>query len=565
MSRHLQSWFEEFGDTLLHPCAALLIRVNLMPDVVMVAPDVICQSDGHRRGAPTTALLEAAVRDQKVVQIHQQPYAASVSLNRARQTASAPSTQPSHRGVPSFLEGRLDGLAQAAAGQFFEKATWTAKDDPRADLNHATGRIANLDHLTIEQVGRSHQPRQGMATARALASGTPDLSQHLQQRLLVDLPAVDQKQRRAPPLGPQAWPPTQVPAGPPLQKEALHRQGRQQPLPTMTPDLRPHLVQLHPLDLHLLNHLLMVLLSALRRQALEPMHSLYVHITNIGRPFVTHAPALTFEQPGHGLFRQFGLLHQRPLSLGKLGFTDVADQSFNVFVLARPRPMPDIALTWLLEYRTLWIRTAKKVIFVGVWSKQVHQFGPPSKKLDRILPDLLQFFILSPHVIFLLDYLLSEYLTFKLVRATPAGNCFQVSRRKVLKFVATAPLLYGFSKFTLPDPLQSLPQDALSVHIAQVQPDWTTRAWRCKECVLSSPKFGQGSTGTAKVVNEVTIVDTTLFGSDENDSHAKLQILRRERPRCQPRPHFLSQRTATAENQFYHKPRLDIRVKIIVC
>ncbi len=128
--------------------------------------------------------------------------------------------------------------------------------------------------------------------------------------------------------------------------------------------------------------------------------------------------------------------------------------------------------------------------------------------------------------------LLSEYSRYKLARAASAGNGFQQSRRNVLKFTAASPLLFGFSKFSLPDPFQSPPQNGFSVHVAQVQQreeygGWTTTAWRCDECVLSSPRFGQGGTGTTTLANEVTLLDTTLSGGDENHNQSTLRVLRR--------------------------------------
>lgn len=65
--------------------------------------------------------------------------------------------------------------------------------------------------------------------------------------------------------------------------------------------------------------------------------------------------------------------------------------------------------------------------------------------------------------------LLSEYATYRLARAVSAGNGFQQSRRNLLKSMAATPLLYGFSKVTLPNAFNSPPQHGLSVHIAQVQ------------------------------------------------------------------------------------------------
>ena len=72
-------------------------------------------------------------------------------------------------------------------------------------------------------------------------------------------------------------------------------------------------IQLGAGHVHLAPHLAMVGLSALGSHPLEAMHRFEIHRTNVGGPFVTDAPPLTFHQPYDRVFWALAAGHQGAL------------------------------------------------------------------------------------------------------------------------------------------------------------------------------------------------------------------------------------------------------------
>jgi len=76
---------------------------------------------------------------------------------------------------------------------------------------------------------------------------------------------------------------------------------------------------------------------------LKTMDSFEIHGTDVGHPFVTDAPALTFQALFHRRFGELAPGHQGPCSLGELTAADGAAQPFDVLVFTRPgKPCHDI-------------------------------------------------------------------------------------------------------------------------------------------------------------------------------------------------------------------------------
>ena len=100
------------------------------PDILSIAPHVIGQSNGHRRGALLPPLLQALVRDHEVVETDYQPDPSSMACHTPGQAAGATSqsSYPSpKRAIPSFHKRSLDGGTQPVDFQLLEKAPRTSK------------------------------------------------------------------------------------------------------------------------------------------------------------------------------------------------------------------------------------------------------------------------------------------------------------------------------------------------------------------------------------------------------------------------------------------------------
>jgi hypothetical protein len=81
------------------------------------------------------------------------------------------------------------------------------------------------------------------------------------------------------------------------------------PLDLFGPEFRMGLIQLHPLHIHVLHTLLMVLHSSLGRHPLKAMHSLEIDGTDVSGSRITDTPALTFQKSFHSGLRELAPSH----------------------------------------------------------------------------------------------------------------------------------------------------------------------------------------------------------------------------------------------------------------
>jgi hypothetical protein len=129
--------------------------------------------------------------------------------------------------------------------------------------------------------------------------------------------------------------------------------------------------------------------------------------------------------------------------------------------------------------------------------------------------------------------LLSEYSAFKIAKSAHAAttNGHQPSRRTMMKYAALAPVMAGLSKFSLADPFKSSAGD-FSVHIAQVtegssDDEWVSNAWRCDQCLGTTPKFGQGNMDTKQSSVDTILADTRTPLLFDGHASANLKVIKK--------------------------------------
>src|SRR5215831_746350 len=103
----------------------------------------------------------------------------------------------------------------------------------------------------------------------------------------------------------------------------------------------------------------MVHLGSLGSHPLKTMDGFEIHGTDLGRPLITDAPALTFQELFHRRFRELAPGHQGPFALGELTAAEGAAQPFDVLVFTRPRAMANVAGVGPMELLTIWIGARK--------------------------------------------------------------------------------------------------------------------------------------------------------------------------------------------------------------
>lgn len=137
------------------------VCMHLKPDRLPIAPDMVGQSDGHRRCALGATLTQALVRHDKVVEADHQPDPTPVTEMTPGQTSGAAPqgcNEPPQRPIPAFHERRLDRRAELPEAQLLAKATRPPEDHAPADLHDMASRVADLDHLGVEQVLGGDEP-----------------------------------------------------------------------------------------------------------------------------------------------------------------------------------------------------------------------------------------------------------------------------------------------------------------------------------------------------------------------------------------------------------------------
>ena len=168
------------------------------PDIVLIAPHMMGQSDGHRRGAFCPSFSQTLMRDHKIVEADDQPDPSLMAHLRPRQTpcATTQRSDPSpKRAIPSFHKRRLNGGAQPPFSKLFEKPSRTSKDDLLGDFNKGACCIPDLDHLGVKEVIWGDQSGLGLSAHFALATETIDPSEHLNQGSRIGLPAIGEEHR----------------------------------------------------------------------------------------------------------------------------------------------------------------------------------------------------------------------------------------------------------------------------------------------------------------------------------------------------------------------------------
>jgi len=120
----------------------------------------------------------------------------------------------------------------------------------------------------------------------------------------------------------------------------------------------------------------MMVLRALGRHGLEPMHGLEIHWADTGRALITYAPALTFQEPFHRLCQQLAAGHQCLFSLRELPATGGTAQPFDVLVFTCPGSMTNMAGVGTIALLTIWIWARKCRIAFLIWRHRYHG-GPP--------------------------------------------------------------------------------------------------------------------------------------------------------------------------------------------
>jgi hypothetical protein len=129
--------------------------------------------------------------------------------------------------------------------------------------------------------------------------------------------------------------------------------------------------------------------------------------------------------------------------------------------------------------------------------------------------------------------LLSEYSAFKIAKSAHAAttNGHQPTRRTMMKYAALAPVVTGLSKLSLADPFKSSAGD-FSVHIAQAtegdgEDGWIANAWRCDQCVGTTPKFGRGSMDTKLSSVDTILTDTSVPFHFDGHNSANIKVIKK--------------------------------------
>src|SRR5262245_25182746 len=103
------------------------------PAVLPIAPSMVGQTDGHRRGTPRPALAQTFMRHHKVIETASQPEPSPVAAPAPGQTpgATAPwGPQAAPRAIPPCHKGRLAHRAELPQAQWCAQAVGTTAEPP---------------------------------------------------------------------------------------------------------------------------------------------------------------------------------------------------------------------------------------------------------------------------------------------------------------------------------------------------------------------------------------------------------------------------------------------------
>src|SRR5262245_50298360 len=276
------------------------------PHVLSIAPDLVSQTYGHRRGAQRAPLAQALVWHHQVVEADHQPEASPVAGRAPGQTAGAApqgSDAPPQWAIPAFHKSRLDGRAEWAQAPLLAKTARTAKHHAPADLHHLPSWVTDLDDLGVKELLGGDQPGVWLPPHLPPPSPTIDHAPNLEQRCALGFPAIREKHGE----GPHAGDDRRHQRGglllrartdvDPEQKPTAHRQGGMAPRHLTRTQFGMRRIQLDAGDVHLAYNLAMMGFSTLGSDPLQALHCFESHGTHVGGPGITDAPPLTLQPP----------------------------------------------------------------------------------------------------------------------------------------------------------------------------------------------------------------------------------------------------------------------------
>src|SRR5437763_1477479 len=111
----LERWSQQLCSPFVHLLGEDGSGMHRQPDILLIAPDMVGQTNGHRWGAWHTTLASALMRHPNVVEADHEPDLPPVARAAPGQTPGpAPQgrDQPPQGAIPPFHQGRLDRLPE---------------------------------------------------------------------------------------------------------------------------------------------------------------------------------------------------------------------------------------------------------------------------------------------------------------------------------------------------------------------------------------------------------------------------------------------------------------------
>jgi hypothetical protein len=355
------------------------------PDILPIAPAMISQTDSPRWRTWRVTLAQAFMGHHKVGAADQKPESSPVAGVAPGQTAGAApqgSYQPPQRAIPSFHTSRLDGRAEWSQAHRLAKTTRTAKHHAPADLPHPPSRGTDLDDLGVEQVLRRTEAWFRLAPHLAPPSATLDDAQYLEQRRALGFPAIREQEGARPHTGADLG----SQRGSvllrarayvnPEEKPTAYRECRLHPAPLARAECGMGCIPRPTWHVSLTHAWAMVGLSPLGRALLQAGPCRELHGTNVGRPCITNAPALTLQPPYDGVFGELTPGPQGPLAFREVSAACRTAQPCAGFVRSWPRPMGEVPCAGTIASCPRWMRTRKSRIPLLRWRRLCYR-GPP--------------------------------------------------------------------------------------------------------------------------------------------------------------------------------------------
>jgi hypothetical protein len=358
------------------------------PDLVLIVPDMVGQTHGHRWGAWRATLAQALLRPHNIVQADQEP-----DLPPEARAAPGPTPgaapqggdEPTQGAIPAFPTGRLDRRAALAPAHRLAQTAGAAAPHPGAALHHLASLGAALDQWGRAQLVGSHQPRLWRATSLAPPAAALEHPEPREQRRRRRLPPLREAAWPRPPPGhdlgatrrghalgawaavhPQAAPTAHGPRG----LHLCHRRGTQCGM---------RLIPVPPLPLAGLYALPVGRLSPWGSHARAARAGLEVPATEGGSPLLTDTPALAWHQPYDGSCRERAAGPQGARPCRALPAACRTAQPCDVLVPPGPRPMREVAFAGTMAPGTVWIRARAWRRALWGWRCPCHNSPPVAR------------------------------------------------------------------------------------------------------------------------------------------------------------------------------------------